>query len=799
MTFVEAREPGLEARAALRIALRAAESGLRFDQIAIACGDPERYRPSIQSNAKRAGVPVHFSHGAKAPDPRGRAFLSLLRFRTEGYPASRFVEYLAFGVAPATGVSSSEVPWQPEELDTPGLELEMKREGQELPDTSALRVSQRWERWIVDAAVIGGKARWETRLQQLLDQLASAIEDTHVDDPEYEALTERRAETERLQEVAFRMLDALESLPERAGYAAFSQALKNLAAEAIVDSERIVNLLDDVASLPGETSLAALTALLERYLSEVVVRNAEPPGTVLFARPEELLGRAYEEVIVLGVADGRFPRLDRVDPLLSDEAREACGMHTRADRDRLQKERFASAIGAGKKHVWITWPRYLDAQRRPGAPSAFALACWQDQARRLGNQANYEELIRSAREEYARLSGVSLDFEDIVLKRFLERSKKKTAGGVAGELRFALTHNPSLRASLLQAFRRSQPKLSSADGLVPSRGRAKRPDWLAAHQLSERSFSATALQRLASCPLQFAYDALARIRPREIPSALETLDARQRGTLIHDAQFSILSRLRDEGLLAERAQPQVRAATRNIVREELAKTAAQHHEELAPALPETWERGIADIEQDLLRWADLLADDVDFEPAHFELAFGVPGRGPQDPSSREEPVGILGGRLKLRGSIDLVERGEVRGKPALRVTDHKTGRKLVGLKSDFGVKGGKVLQPSLYALAARAILEENVVAARLYYSTSRGGFSSVEASLDRGTERALELLMKSLEGALHAGLFPAAPSEEKDCSFCDQRSLCHRGARKRAAELPLKKDLPDLFDLRSQP
>src|SRR5206468_12297200 len=89
-----------------------------------------------------------------------------------------------------------------------------------------------------------------------------------------------------------------------------------------------------------------------------------------------------------------------------------------------------------------------------------------------------------------------------------------------------------------------------ADGLVDPDALARVA--LAAHQLSARSFSPTALQHFAACPYRFFLQALMRLQPREEPVAVEVIDPLTRGAIFHEAQFAILTRLRAEGLLPVR-------------------------------------------------------------------------------------------------------------------------------------------------------------------------------------------------------------------------------------------------------
>src|SRR5208282_134045 len=152
-------------------------------------------------------------------------------------------------------------------------------------------------------------------------------------------------------------------------------------------------------------------------------------------------------------------------------------------------------------------------------------------------------------------------------------------------------------------------------------------------------------------------------------------------------------------------------------------------------------------------------------PERFELAFGLADRGQADPASSADPIPLDGG-LKVRGSIDLVERAPGR---ALRVTDHKTGK--VRADRSFVIGGGKILQPVIYALAAEHMLGEPVETGRLYYCTATGGYEDRVATIDAEARGSLREFAAILSGALSAGFLPAAP-DGGECQWCDYRRVC---------------------------
>jgi hypothetical protein len=187
--------PG-ESRECVEVARRVlafARNGIPFDRIAVLLRSPEEYRAHLQEAFARAGIPAHFARGAVRPDPAGRAFYSLLKCAAEGLSARRFAEYLSLGQVPDAGAggvppeatargdrwvvpdpelvpqfttSAADEPISPTETNIPtlGSDEPPALEGQ-------LRAPRRWERLLVEAAVIGGRDRWRRRIEGLANDL----------------------------------------------------------------------------------------------------------------------------------------------------------------------------------------------------------------------------------------------------------------------------------------------------------------------------------------------------------------------------------------------------------------------------------------------------------------------------------------------------------------------------------------------------------------------------------------------------------------------------------------------------
>jgi CRISPR/Cas system-associated exonuclease Cas4 (RecB family) len=291
-----------------------------------------------------------------------------------------------------------------------------------------------------------------------------------------------------------------------------------------------------------------------------------------------------------------------------------------------------------------------------------------------------------------------------------------------------------------------------------------------------------------------------RLQPREEPAALEVIDPLTRGSLFHKVQYEIMTLLREAKMLPVTPRNVDRAIA--AVDDVLERVAARYEDDLWPAIPKVWEDGINAIRADLHEWLRKHAEAEDgWVPYKFELSFGLADRGreDEDPASVPDPVSIElatanGGAqvLKLRGSIDLVER-HVSGK--VRATDHKTGK--ARASDGVVIGGGQYLQPVLYALACEKLLEEPVESGCLYYCTADGDYSFVEVALDEFARGYAGIMVETVGRALEEGFLPAAPADDA-CVWCDYLAVCGPNEERRVRMKPQSR-LVELKGLRELP
>src|SRR5262249_49938291 len=193
----------------------------------------------------------------------------------------------------------------------------------------------------------------------------------------------------------------------------------------------------------------------------------------------------------------------------------------------------------------------------------------------------------------------------------------------AGPPRYLLTVNPYLARALRSRYQRWSSNWTAADGLL-SRSVTVRTI-MGSHALNARSYSPTALQNFARCPYRFFLQAVHGLTPREMPVTIDELDPLQRGSLIHDVQFELFARLRNESLLPVRPGNLDRA--RLLLEAVVTGVASGSGHALAPAIDRVGENGMAAIRAALREWLRRAAeDDSGYVPRHFELSFGLAHR-----------------------------------------------------------------------------------------------------------------------------------------------------------------------------
>jgi ATP-dependent helicase/nuclease subunit B len=784
-----ASSPG-ESRECVEVArsiLRAAESGIAFDRMAVAVRAVENYRAVLEEALARAKIPAHFADGVRRPAPEGRAFNALLTCAAEGLSARSFAEYLSIGVMPQAAAS-----------DAPA---EDGAGAASVPLVSP----RRWERLILDASVVGGLDRWRRRLGGLRVGLRIRAAAARDDDVARERALQEIAQLEGLERFAFPVLDALAALPRAGTWREWLAALERLAQLSLRDPSAVCDTLAELAPLGpvGPVTLADVRRLLTPRLRSVIVPSTGTgAGQVFVGSIDELRGRSFARVFVVGLAEKVFPARIGEDPLLPDRIRSALTPAPVLTAERIARERLALrlAVGAASEGVVLSYSRLDLEHGRPRVPSFYGLEALQAIC---GELPAFDELARRADPGAApRLGWPAPEDPDRAIDdaeydvAILGRCRSGSEPNV-GAARYLMQANPHLARALRFRARRWQlQRFVAADGFVVTTDAAR--ELLPAHALVRRAHSASTLAQFTACPYKFYLNALMRLSEPERIAEVDELDPRERGILFHAVQREVVLALQADELLplTEANLPRARELLQRCLEIELARA----REAYAPAIERVFDAALGSLRSDLEGWLRALAQDDEWSPLHAELEFGFAHRNLPDRAASRAAVSIEPGLL-LSGAIDLVEEhteSRATGARVLRATDHKTG----AVPGKLGVtQGGTVLQPLLYALALERLFPGATVrGGRLHFCTSRGRFEVQDVPLTARARETGERLIRAISSMLEAGFLPAAPDREA-CENCSYRVICGPYEEERVAQVKAKESfrLAPLFQIRDLP
>ena len=824
LTFFSAPGEGREMVEIARSILAEAARGVPFDRMAVLLRSPGVYAGLLETALDRAGIGSWFARGTRVPDPAGRAFLALLACAAEKLSARRFSEYLSLGQVPRLdadgGPPGDRGRWVPPESTpevTPGpaqgslLDLLAepaagadapgagRADGDDEPVLAGtLRAPARWERLLVESAVVGGRDRWERRLNGLAREFGMKLAELRAEDPEsprVAGLERDRANLEHLRRFALPVIERLARFPDEALWGEWLDHLEELAPMVLANPDRVLAVLGDLQPMAqvGPAPLTDVRDVLHERLTEL---RADPParrfGRVFVGGPEQVRGRRFAVVFVPGLAERVFPHKPRQDPLLLDDLRAAInaagagtprlGLPDRHDLNAREKLLLRLAVGAATERIHFSYPRLEVGKARPRVPSFYALDV---ERARTGRVPDFREVERRAfRRVEARLAWPApLDPDhaiddvehDLAVLRELfapERAKDE----VAGRARYLFRLNPGLRRALAARWARWKRAWSRHDGLCEIDDATK--EMLAGHRLDARPYSPSSLQSFAVCPYKFLLSSVHRLRPREeIEPPLEHLDPLTRGRLFHEVQADLVRTLERRAELP--VTPARVAAAEGVVDEVLNRVAADYAEQLAPAIERVWRDEIEALRGDLKGWVRHVAnEDGEWIPMHAELGFGLPPGDGRDPESVPEPVQV-DGRWLLRGVVDLIEaRARPTARGELRVTDHKTGRNRT--REGMVVGGGETLQPVFYGLAVEGTLGRPVHESRLSFCTAAGRYEQRVVTLDDGARRAGTEVLEIVDRAVEAGTLLPAPRQGA-CRWCDFQVVCGPWEERRTA------------------
>ena len=427
---------------------------------------------------------------------------------------------------------------------------------------------------------------------------------------------------------------------------------------------RLLAELEGWHELSGELSREDVLAAVER--AALPRRSGDDAGRVAVVDLLRARTRRFDAVFVLGLEEGSLPRRGGGSPFLDDDARRALDERgARLERpDPVENDRylFYTACTRASERLYLV----REAADDDGSPRE-ASPFWHDV------QALF-------------------DVDDV--RRW---TRRRPLSALTWPLEDAPTERERLRALAELAAR----DVEAAEGLARANGWERRlaralaafqrptriTHPLVLEQLGSRaSFGVTELERFADCSSAWFVERF--LDPKTIDAEP---DAKQRGSVAHNALYRFFSRVPAE-LGIEKLEPQHVEAATSLMRECLEEAVGRVRMDLT----EMQER---ELEQTL--WRDLSAfveeeceSPSPLVPRRFEVSFGSERAAPELQRGLE-----LGEGMTLSGKIDRIDVDPFGARGI--VQDYKTGKSAYSARQ---IESELRLQIPLYMLVLRDLV-----------------------------------------------------------------------------------------------
>src|SRR5215471_2732755 len=754
-----------------------------WDDVEILHTDGAVYPPLLWELSREHGIPFTFASGIPASYTRpGQAALAFLDWIGQDFAAGELRQALASGA----------------------LTLSRLPGGGEAPGArTAARI-------VREAGIGWGRARHLSCLEKFIQKLEKPDAASRDDDEATDEQRARRAERrKRLLEGARRTRDflrrALSLAPESLDTPGDLRALANAARTFVAEFARSSDELDGGALTALDSLFAEFADLppLKLTTREAVERLRDAVAKLAIAADRPRPGRAHtahyraggfsgrRRTFLVGLDESRMPGRDLEDPVLLDEERKrineaAAGGGTLAlgrERPREASAAFWACLGRLRGELSASYSSFdLRSLVQAGEPAPSPAMLELYRCRSARPSADYTDLAKSLPRAagFTPAAESALDDTEWWLSR-LQADQLAAAGQedvLSAQVRGVY---PWLEDGRRAEAARASDEFTGWDGRVSS----------GTPELDPRSggepFSASRVEKLAACPFSYFVRYVLRVEPPEDLESDPTrwLSPLEEGSLLHEVFREFF-----ETITAAGEKPQV-ARHGELLEKIAARGIAAWSERIPPRSRLAFDCQCEDIRaacRTLLAREEEHCREV--TPRYFELAFGRPGRTGRPRSDMEspEPVAIEispGRSILLRGSIDRVDEA---CDGSFEVWDYKTGSSW-NVREGMGVRGGRQVQPALYAMVLETLLaragRKGVVSRSGYFFPGRKGEGQRMAiPVDRRETR--ETLGKLFD-LLKEGMFPHALSE-KACKYCHYDSVCggkreasHRAKEKLAA------------------
>jgi ATP-dependent helicase/DNAse subunit B len=718
--FRHAQGPAAEVRFAVREALKAVRDGCSPTEIAITARSLEPYTAALEEAFEDAGLPWTSSLGSPLRrHPVAREFLLLLRMLARGFPRDDVIEVLR----------SRQLRWSAVGCEPPPAE-----------DADA---------WSREAGILDGLEEWTAELER-----RATAENVRPEDRENARLIGQA-------------LIALNRLVPRgpALWSAHSAELISLLESVFGDPQdeaagqlrKILDVMAELEQLVGDTRAVEFEQM-RTWLEDAVgaarlTLGRDDDGGIRVLDAMQLRGLTFGHVHLLGLNSGLFPRVPRQDPFLTDASRRELRERTRrplgikTEGTEEEHQLLAGLIGSARERIDVSWQRADEAGRAKNVSLAL-----REIARLTLGRPDMDHVRETAThipshpaeclECLVDDTGLLAPDEEMLLAA-LHGPVADAAGTLA--LRFAELA-PGLH--MLRATQSFEPKNSEFDGRIGPFRPSKR-------------MSVSDIETLGSCPLQFLFGRILRVRPLEEPATPLAMIPKELGNSVHELLDQVYTVLRDERLFGDAPTEKLVTRGLSLLDERRDRVFGELGRRFARRLPLLWKLNAESwfgtlrrfVQDDLRRIGDARARPESFETLRTEtLDFG------EDVTE------------SIRGKFDRLFDGD----DGLRVGDYKTSTSLDDRVNPTQMLKGRTLQVPLYRMMAGP--DATVELLGVHPDLDIDGEGHREEFAGFKNDEISGSFMDTMRVLLRMrrdGVFPFHPDDMR-CTWCDYTTACRR-------------------------
>lgn len=750
---ISAPDPDSEVREVVRALVERADAGQSLHDVAVAWRVAEPHARLLHERLREAGIPVYGPSVRRLSDTvTGRSLMALIDLVERDFRRDDVMAFLAG--APIR--------------ETPG--------GHSVP-------VDRWDRISREAGVVAGAEQWRARVARHRAEIVA-----RAGEPEPEWLESGLDGVDRFRRFIEELVtNTTETFTTWSEWCAWATSLvqryigepPNAWPDAEIDAHhRLLDRLAALGALPStitverQTFKAALTEQLEQSVDHVGRFGVGVLLTPLGA----LRGTDFDTVFVVGAAEGRLPPPPRDDPLLPDRERAVTGgqVPPRSIAGTRERADYLAALAGASTRVVLSWSRADPVGQRALLPSRWVV----ETVRAITGTLITARQLADARpgtlphvvvlESFAaalRIPGPAISVSELELKA-LDATRLETGGTGSGPAAHPLAGaNPRLERGFRTLSARAEPRFTEFDGVIgPRPGLLPNP---------ERPLSPSRIESWAQCPFRYFLANLLRLRKRDAPEAIDTIDPRTRGSLVHKVLEDFVQEMppRTSPDQVWSSAERERARELTVEQCDLAESAGQ------TGRPLLWRLERARILREVSRTLD--ADErIRAERRLVALDTEVNFGGGEHDLLPALTLDLGGAQVTFRGQIDRIDASQEPGGPVV-VYDYKTGSAtgFSGLADDPVVQGTKI-QLAIYALAAQRAFPGHPVRADYWHTAQPAGKELRGFEIEEAGPRAREVLA-TVAGGVAAGTFPAYSGKEvpffksfEECGFCDFDQLC---------------------------